>query len=128
MKAFIVSAILIITSIATINRIKYGTFVKRSGTCVILSKRVFTSKNPGFVIAIAIRVNGIIFARSVDKFSETYAVALTDATSAAEIKRIVSTSIPSDKTRIKIDRTVNQKKVTIGNKIMNSIMTTMSMM
>ena len=45
---------------------------------------------------------------------------LTDATSAAEIKRIPAAGIPSERTRIKTAKVVNQKEVRIGSKIMYS--------
>ena len=80
-------------------------------------KREVTSKNPGFVIAMASSVNGIIFAKSFAKSSLTYDVARTAATSAAEIKSVVSRVIPSAKTNKMTDRTTNQKNVTIGKRM-----------
>ncbi len=79
-------------------------------------------KKLGFVMAIARSVNGSIFARSLERFSLMYDVILTDATSAAEIKRIPAAGIPSDRTRIKIAKVVNQKEVRIGRRIMYSAM------
>jgi len=46
----------------------------------------------------------------------------TDATRAAAISRIVFSSRPFDRTRIRIERIANQKKVSMGSKTMYSIM------
>jgi len=74
------------------------------------------------VIAIARRVNGSIFARSFARSSLTYDVTLTDATRAAEIRRIVSTFRPLASIRISIARIANQKNVSTGRRTMYSMM------
>ena len=86
-----------------------------------LEKREFISKKSGLVIAMANRVNGSIFAKSLERFSLIYDDTLTDATNAAETKRIVDISIPSARIKIRIDRNANQKKVRIGRTTMYSI-------
>lgn len=80
------------------------------------------SKNPAVVIAIARSVNGSIFARSFERSSVTKDVILTEATSAAEIRRIVFTSRPFARIRIRMAKTENQKNVRIGRRMMYSIM------
>lgn len=97
-------------------------FENSVGTSDTLSIIALIAKNPGFVIAIASKVNGIIFARSFDKFSLTYEVTLTAATSAEEINRTALISIPSERMRINIARVMNQKKVIMGNRIIYSAM------
>ncbi len=97
-------------------------FESKEGMIDIRATRAEILKNPAVVIAIARRVNGSNFARSLARFSLTYAVARTDATTAAEIKRTVFTSSSRAKIKIKTERTVNQKNVRIGKRIIYSIM------
>ena len=96
-------------------------FENNEGISETLEKREFISKKSFLVIAMARRVNGSIFAKSFERFPLMYAVTLTDATKAAEIKRIVDISIPSARIKIKIARIANQKKVRIGRRTMYSI-------
>ena len=111
-----------ISSTATMKNRKYRMFWNSDGIAVILMSSSLMLKNPAVVIAIANIVNGIIFARSFARSSLMYDVARTDATRAAEIRRAVSVSIPLDNNRIRIAKTVNQKKVRIGSRIIYSIM------
>lgn len=95
-------------------------FEKMDGMSEIREIRALMSKNPAVVIAIARRVNGSVLARSLERSSFMYAVVRTDATRAAEIKRMVFISSPLARTRIRIERVVNQKNVRIGSRIMYS--------
>jgi len=88
------SVVRMISSMATMNRRWYGMFENSDGMSEIREIRALMSKKPAVVIAIARSVNGSIFARSFARSSLTYAVARTDATRAAEIRRIVSTARP----------------------------------
>ncbi len=97
-------------------------FESKDGMFDIRDSRSLTLKNPAVVIAIARRVNGSNFARSFDRSSLTYAVARTDATTAAEISRTVFISSPFARIRIRIERIVNQKKVRTGSRIIYSTM------
>ena len=97
-------------------------FVNKDGISPNLESRAEMSKKFGLVIAIARRVNGIIFARSWERCSLTYAVILTAATRAAEMRRTVEAVVPSARTRIRIANTVNQKNVRIGKMMRYSMM------
>ena len=92
----------------------------KDGISETLEKREFISKKSGLVIAIAKSVNGSIFAKSLERLSLMYDATLTDATRAAEIRRIVDISIPSARIKIKIDKKANQKNVRIGRTTMYS--------
>ncbi len=96
-------------------------FENRVGTSAILSKKSEILKKFEVVIAIARSVNGSIFARSFARSSLIYDVTLTAATKAAVISRIVFTSNPLARIKVRMERIENQKNVRTGKRIIYSI-------
>ena len=96
--------------------------LNNEGIWATLSKITAACKKFGAVIARPNKIKGRSFANSWERLPLMYAVILTEATNAAEIRRTVSKLISWANTNINIDNTMNQKKVIIGKTIMYSKM------